>query len=756
MQQVLAGHPYPLGATPDKNGTNFALFSANALRVDLCLFSDDGGEELQRISLPEFTDDVWHGYIPGVKPGDLYGYRVDGPYEPHKGHRFNSEKLLLDPYAKKLHGEFTWSDTHLAYDPQSSQQDLTPDFRDNANYLPKCVVVENAKSYFQVNQLSRPRVKESEAIIYEVHVKGFTQKNARIPFEFKGTFKGLSDPAVTNYLQKLGVNCVELMPVCAYFDEPFVLEKGLKNYWGYNSIAFFAPEPRFCHTNDIAEFKSLVEHFHQADIEVILDVVYNHTAEGNHLGPTYSFKGIDNASYYRLEDNDPRYYINHSGCGNTLNLQHPRVLQLVMDSLRYWVMEMGVDGFRFDLAPVLGRGRQGKDDFVDYSSFFASIRQDPVLAQVKLIAEPWDVGPGGYQLGRFPDNWMEWNDSFRDTVRRFWRGDQGMLPEFAKRLHGSNDIFSQKGRRPHSSVNYVTSHDGYTLNDLVSYEQRHNWANGENNNDGHNANFSANYGIEGPTKDETINAFRIRQKRNLIATLLLAQGTPMLLAGDEFSNSQSGNNNAYCQDNEISWLDWENLNQAQAKQQLSFFRELIRLRKDHPLLNRTCYQHGRKISEKTGLADISWLNQFGESMAKEDWHNLELKCFAMLLADVGQEIKLAKQHLIPNAQCSIEYGKDDALLIIFNAHKKPINFTLPKLNGEWRKIVDTVDCFAHSDTTTSSTKPTNKEVDGTILISQQSVKVAASSCIVLSFSQVQTKTQTDIEKNQLESRDNHL
>lgn len=747
MQQILAGHAYPLGATADDKGTNFALFSANATKVDLCLFDSNGEREIQRITLPEFTDDVWHGYIPGIKPGALYGYRVDGPYEPHKGHRFNPEKLLLDPYAKKLFGEFIWSDTHLAYDPQSSQQDLTPDFRNNANYLPKCVIVESGKHYNQSNQLRRPKVATSDAIIYEIHVKGFTQKNARIPYQLKGTFKGLTDPSVASYLKKLGVNCVELMPICAYFDEPFVLEKGLKNYWGYNSIAFFAPEPRYCYQTELSEFKSMVEHFHQADIEVILDVVYNHTAEGDHLGPTYCYKGIDNASYYRLEDNDPRYYVNHSGCGNTFNLQHPRVLQLVMDSLRYWVIEMGVDGFRFDLAPVLGRGRQGKDDFVDYSSFFAAVRQDPVLAQVKLIAEPWDVGPGGYQLGRFPDNWMEWNDSFRDTVRRFWRGDKGMLPELAKRLHGSNDIFSQKGRRPYSSINYVTSHDGYTLSDLVSYQHRHNWANGENNSDGHAANFSANNGLEGPTKDQTIIGFRAQQKRNLIATLLLAQGTPMLLGGDEFSNSQSGNNNAYCQDNETAWLDWENLNHSDAKQQLNFVSQLINLRKEHPLLNRNNYQHGQEISEKTGLADISWLNQYGETMAKEDWHNLELNCFAMLLAEVRHETELAKQHPLPLEQSCIEYGKDDALLIIFNAGGQAIKFTLPKLNGEWKKIVDTASSLSVCETAKNSHQTNDK--DPNVPVNQQQMLINANSCVVLSFNQLQP----NIHQNHSDSRD---
>jgi len=734
MQQILAGHAYPLGATPDKEGTNFSIFSANATRVEVCLFDETGLKEIKRFTLPEFRDDVWHGYIPGVKTGDLYGFRVDGPYDPHKGHRFNPDKLLLDPYAKQLKGEFIWSDTHLAYDPQSSQQDLTPDYRDNTPYLPKCVVVESSKAQIGMPDLHYPTVENEHSIIYELHVKGFTQNNPDVAAEFRGTFKGLAEPGVINYLKELGVNCIELLPVQSFFDEPFVLTKGLKNYWGYNSIAFFAPEPRYCHSGELAEFKKMVATFHEADIEVLLDVVYNHTAEGNHLGPTFSLKGIDNASYYRLEENDPRYYVNHSGCGNTLNLQHPRVLQLVMDSLRYWVNEMGVDGFRFDLAPILGRGRQGKDDFVDYSSFFAAVRQDPTLAKVKLIAEPWDIGPGGYQLGRFPDNWMEWNDRFRDTVRRFWRGDKGMLPEFAKRLHGSHDIFSQKGRRPYSSVNFVTSHDGYTLQDVVSYEQRHNWANGENNTDGHGSNFSANYGVEGPTTDSTVLAFRRQQKRNILATLFLAQGTPMLLAGDEFSNSQSGNNNAYCQDNDTAWLDWKNLDSVLVKQELSFVKQLIQLRKEHPLLNRDNYQHGEKISAKTGLPDICWLNPAGDPMGSDDWHNLNLKSFAMLLADVGHEIRMEKNYLVPNEQCSIEYGNDDALLIIFNAHTKQVEFQLPGIQGAWKKIVDTSEnlsaCSTNGNSQASEYVIKHKDVKAS-----EPVRVAPNTCIVLTFEQ---------------------
>jgi len=731
--QIFSGEAYPLGATPDGEGTNFALFSANADKVYLCLFDSSGKNEIQRIPLPEFSDDVWHGYINGVKPGDLYGYRVDGVFEPHKGHRFNVDKLLIDPYAKQLKGDFVWSDSHLAYDRQSTQQDLTIDNRDNAAFIPKCVVTSFDKlDVNNVSKLSQP-IRNRDAIIYEVHVKGFTQLNSEVPEDFRGTFKGLAEKKVIDYLKDLGVTSVELLPTSAYFDESFLLEKGLKNYWGYNSIAFFAPEARYCYQDDLSEFKQLVSAFHEAGIEVILDVVYNHTAEGDHLGPTYSFKGIDNASYYRLQDNDKRYYVNHSGCGNTLNLQHPRVLQLVMDSLRYWVEVMGVDGFRFDLAPILGRGRQGKDDFVDYSSFFAAVRQDPVLAQVKLIAEPWDVGPGGYQLGRFPKNWLEWNDRFRDTLRRFWRGDSGMLPELAKRLHGSHDIFSQKGRRPYSSVNYIASHDGFTLDDLVSFNHRHNDANGEVSQDGHSANFSCNYGIEGKADDSLICSLREKQKRNMIASVILAQGTPMLLSGDEIGHSQQGNNNAYCQDNSISWIDWSNLSSSSSRHLHSFIKSLLQLRKEHPLLNRKSYQHGDIISHKTALPDISWLHQSGQMMNPGNWHDQQLKCFGMLLADVEDVNEKQKNHIRPNETCSIEYGNDDALLVIFNASEQDVEFNFPRLNGEWKIIIDT------SNSTLEQEKIAffeNENENKQLL----AIKILANTCVVLSYEDSSTSS----------------
>lgn len=656
---MLTGRPYPLGASFDGQGTNFALFSANAVKVELCLFDEKG--ETQRIELSGYTDQVWHGYLPDVKPGTLYGYRVHGPFDPHKGHRFNPNKLVLDPYAKQLHGELIESETHLAYDATSLQQDLTLDYRDNAEFMPKCVVTG------PLDKMVR-KTPQEDSIIYELHVKGFSRLNPKVPKQFRGTFKGLSDDAVLDYLSDLGITCIELLPVHAFAHEPFLSEKGLSNYWGYNTLSFFSLHQAYSASGQIEEFRDMVERLHERNIEVILDVVYNHTAEGNHLGPTYSFKGIDNASYYMLKPSDPRYYLNYSGCGNTLDLRHPRVLQMVMDSLRYWVETMGIDGFRFDLATILGR--EG-EEFVQRGSFFNCVRQDPVLAGVKLIAEPWDVGPYGYQLGRFPCNWMEWNDRFRDTVRRFWRGDSGQLPDLACRLHGSSDLFEQKSALPSASVNYLSCHDGFTLYDLVSYEQKNNFDNGENNQDGHNTSFSANYGVEGPTDNQAVKKIRLQQQRNMLATLFLAQGTPMLLAGDEFGNSQSGNNNAYCQDNEITWLAWQQ-DCPKNRSLNEFVRKLIALRKVHPLLNRREYHHGQNTSKSLKLPDISWLHFEGRLMEDQDWHNSSLKCFGMLLVntDEGQT-------------------GDEALLIILNAHTKTIEFSLPELPNKWHLLLNT-------------------------------------------------------------------
>lgn len=710
---TLPGSNYPLGAHFDGRGTNFALFSANATKVELCLFDAVTETELQRIELPEYTDEVWHIYIEGILPGTLYGYRVHGPYDPCNGHRFNAYKLLLDPYAKQLNKTFCWSESHYGFDVNSRQQDLLIDYTDNAGYMPKCVVIDEQKLRATKDDVN-VNIRDHETIIYEAHVKGFTKLNNEVPVEMRGTFKGLSHPSVIQYLQDLGITSIELLPVHGFFDEAFSLEKGLNNYWGYNSIAFFAPEPRYCQQHELTEFQSMVSAFHKAGLEVILDVVYNHTSEGNHLGPTYGFKGIDNASYYRLDRDDKRYYVNHSGCGNTLNLAHPRVLQMVMDSLRYWVEVMGVDGFRFDLAPILGRKNyQANDNFDSHSSFFAALRQDPVLSATKLIAEPWDIGHGGYQLGHFPGNWLEWNDRYRDAVRRYWRGDEGMIPELARRLHGSADIFEHHGRRPYASVNVVTTHDGYTLHDLVTYEQRHNQANGEDNRDGHGSNYSGNYGIEGETSNTNINQIRVQQKRNILATLFLSQGTPMLLAGDERNNSQYGNNNAYCQDNEITWLNWHTEDQDQVK----FVQRLITLRKQHPLLNRLNYQHSKKISSRTGLKDLSWFNCRGDTMDESNWHNKALKCFAMMLGETEHH---DQQYSASNSSL----GGDDALLVVFNAHNHQRKFQLPNLPGTWTLIINTAD--------------RNPEITATTM-DNASLSIDGFSCSVLTYSQHATQ-----------------
>jgi len=715
--QITSGRSYPLGATFDGKGTNFALFSANAEKVELCIFDESGQTEIKRIALAEFTDEIWHGYIEGLPVGTLYGYRVHGVFEPHNGHRFNASKLLIDPYAKNLKGNYVHSDTHYGYQQYANydqslgeyQHDLTIDTRDNASFLPKCVVTEPLPTCH-----SHPQVRRRDTLLYEMHVKGFTKNHPDVPVDLQGSFAGLAQDAICQYVKDLGITSIELLPVHTFLDEPFIQEKGLKNYWGYNSLAFFIPEPSYSQSGEISEFKTLVDKYHQHGIEVILDVVYNHTAEGDHLGPTICFKGIDNASYYRLNNDDKRFYINHSGCGNSLNIQHPRVLQLVTDSLRYWVETMGIDGFRFDLAPILGRTEQG---FSSASHFFSALRQDPVLSRIKLIAEPWDIGEDGYQLGNFPNSWLEWNDKFRDTARRFWRGDHAMAPEFAKRLHGSSDLFENPGRRPSSSINFITSHDGYTLHDLVSYEHRHNQANGEHSQDGHGSNFSHNFGVEGETANSTINQLRLRQKRNLLTTLFVAQGTPMLMAGDEMGNSQQGNNNAYCQDNDISWLSWQ---EPMAEQQQAFVKQLIALRKAHPLLNRTHYHHGEEYSNKTGLADISWLNCCGKTMQEDDWHDKEIRCFAMLLAETNDRTNGT--------------NNDDALLIIFNAHQCEINYSLPAfidnkenttmVKEHWQVLINT----ATFDQESQQSNNTNK-------LTHSALCVAAHSCVVLAYSQ---------------------
>ncbi|MGH8609907.1 MAG: glycogen debranching protein GlgX, partial [Gammaproteobacteria bacterium] len=548
---VWPGEAHPQGATWDGEGVNFALFSAHADKVELCIFDPNGRRELQRIALKEQTNQIWHVYLPEARPGLLYGYRVHGPYKPEEGHRFNPNKLLIEAYAKQLIGSVRWSDAHFGYRVGHRREDLSFDRRDDAAGMPKCRVIDPA---FTWGEDRPPRIPWADTVIYELHVRGFTIKHPHVPPWLRGTYAGLATAPVIEHLKRLGVTAVELMPVHAFVDDRDLVGKRLSNYWGYNSIAFLAAEPRYCASGQISEFKTMVKTFHSAGIEVILDVVYNHTAEGNHLGPTLSFRGIDNATYYRLVPDDRRHYMDYTGCGNTLNMVQPRVLQLIMDSLRYWALEMHVDGFRFDLASALARELHAVDRL---GSFFDILLQDPVLSQVKLIAEPWDLGEGGYQVGNFPIGWAEWNDRYRDAVRAFWKGDGGLIGEFATRLAGSSDLYKTSGRTPHASINFVTAHDGFTLHDLVSYNRKHNEANLEDNRDGHNHNLSWNCGVKGPTADPTINALRQRQKRNMLATLLLSQGVPMLLAGDELGRTQGGNNNAYCQDNDISWVDWD-------------------------------------------------------------------------------------------------------------------------------------------------------------------------------------------------------
>ncbi|HZH28474.1 MAG TPA: glycogen debranching protein GlgX [Azospirillaceae bacterium] len=665
------GSPQPLGATWDGLGVNFALFSANATKVELCLFDPTGRRELERIELPEHTDEVWHGYLPDGYPGMLYGYRVHGPYAPEAGHRFNPHKLLIDPYTKALHGQLRWSDAHFGYRVGNRRADLSFDRRDNAAGMPKSVVVDPA---FTWGRDRRPETPWDRTILYETHVRGHTMRHPEVPPQLRGTVLGLAHPPVVAHLRSLGVTAVELMPVHAFVNDRYLVEKGLTNYWGYNSIGFFAPDQRYLARGEASEFKTMVARLHDAGIEVILDVVYNHTAEGNEMGPTLSFKGIDNASYYRLVPGEPRHYINDTGTGNTLNLSHPRVLQMVMDSLRYWVEEMHVDGFRFDLATILGREWHGFDQG---GSFLDACRQDPVLSRVKLIAEPWDVGPGGYQVGGFPPGWAEWNDKFRDTVRAYWKGDEGKLPELAARMSASGDVFNHRGRKPWASVNFVTAHDGFTLHDLVSYNDKHNAANGEGNRDGHSHNLSWNHGVEGPTDDPAIRALRERQKRNLLATLLFAQGTPMLLAGDEFGRTQHGNNNAYCQDNEVSWLDWENIDED-GRTLAAFVRTCIALRQAYPVLRRARFMTGA-YNPDLDVKDVTWLDPAGTEMAPEQWQDPFAKCFGMMIDGRAQPTGIRKP------------GSDTTVLLVLNAHYDVVRFTLPVVAGgaEWVCLLDT-------------------------------------------------------------------
>ncbi|MGE4063530.1 MAG: glycogen debranching protein GlgX [Rhodospirillaceae bacterium] len=667
--RIREGRPFPLGATWDGLGVNFALFSANAARVELCLF-DNEGNEIERIDLPEFTDEVWHGYLPDARPGTIYGYRVHGPYAPAEGHRFNANKLLLDPYAKAVVGKLQWNPAVFGYNLESGD-DLTFDDRDSAPFVPKARVIDPA---FTWGGDRPPHTPWERTVVYELHARGFTMRHPGLEEELRGTFRALGDPDVVDYIRKLGVTAVELLPVHGFVDDSHLLDKGLVNYWGYNSLSFFAPARRYAHSAEqaVQEFKEMVAAMHAAGLEVILDVVYNHTAEGNERGPTLSFKGIDNASYYRLLP-EKRYYINDTGTGNTLNLSHPRVLQMVTDSLRYWAQEMHVDGFRFDLATILGREAHGFDEG---GGFLDSCRQDPVLSSVKLIAEPWDCGPGGYQVGGFPPGWAEWNDRFRDTVRSFWKGDDHTLADLATRITGSSDLFNRRGRKPWSSVNFITAHDGFTLHDLVSYNDKHNEANGEDNRDGHADNRSWNHGAEGATKDPRIIALRERQKRNMLATLFLAQGTPMLVAGDERGRTQRGNNNSYCQDNEISWLDWTET--PESRSLTAFVRRLIGLRTEYPVLRQGRYLTA-VFNEEIGVKDSSWYAPDATEMTHEQWCDGKARCVGVLLDGRAQPSGIRKQ------------GAEATLLWILNAHHDVVLFTLPEAPGGagWKLLLDT-------------------------------------------------------------------
>ena len=671
---VREGRPFPLGATWDGLGVNFAVFSANATRVEVCLFDNDGGTELERFDLPEYTDEVWHGYLPEARPDLLYGYRVYGPYDPAAGHRFNHNKLLLDPYARALHGHLRWNDVVFGYRIGSPREDLAFDRRDSARYVPKCRVVETA---FTWGNDRHPQIPWEESIILELHVRGFTKLHPAVPENRRGTFAALASPAVIDYLVDLGITAVEFLPIHAAISEHSLVRRGLVNYWGYNTVGFFAPDPRFLPGGAVAEFKTAVQRLHAAGIEVILDVVYNHTGEGNQLGPTLSFRGIDNLSYYRLAE-DRRFYKDTTGTGNTLNLEHPRVLQLVLDSLRYWAEDMHVDGFRFDLATSLAREN---GEFDQGGSFLDAVRQDPVLTRLKLIAEPWDVGESGYQLGNFPPGWAEWNAQYRDTARRFWKGDNGLVAEMASRIAGSSDIFGYRGRRPWASINFITAHDGFTLHDLVSYDEKHNEANGEDNRDGHEPNFSWNCGAEGPTDDPAILALRDRQKRNLLATLILSLGVPMLLAGDECGRTQRGNNNAYCQDNDISWHQWTNL-RPEDEALRDFVRYLVHLRRKHRVFSRPRFFRGEVLSED-GLKDITWVTPAGTEATAEDWGNPFALSLGYVLGGAAGEF------FTPGGQRDI----DASFLVMMNAYHGDLDFHFPQFTAgvAWQALVDTAE-----------------------------------------------------------------
>ena len=671
--RVRPGRSYPLGATWDGAGVNFALFSEHATGVELCLFDEQGRES--RVAVREHTDHVWHVYLPEARPGLRYGYRVHGPWEPAQGHRFNPAKLLIDPYARAVDGEVTWRDEVFGYRLGDPGADLTRDDRDSAAFVPKSVVIDTAFTWAGDRP---PRTPWSDTVIYEAHVRGLTRRHPGVPEPLRGTYAGLAAPAVIEHLTSLGVTAIELMPVHAFVVDKALADRGLTNYWGYNSIGFFAPEGAYASTGrpgrQVAEFKTMVKVLHEAGIEVILDVVYNHTAEGNHLGPTLAFRGIDNDAYYRLAE-DRRYYMDYTGCGNTLNMTHPRTLQLIMDSLRYWIQEMHVDGFRFDLASALARELHDVDRL---GAFFDIIHQDPVISQVKLIAEPWDLGAGGYQVGNFPVLWAEWNGIYRDTVRAWWKGDEGQAGGLAYRLTGSSDLYGRGGRRPWASINFVTAHDGFTLNDLVSYNDKHNEANGEGNRDGHDHNLSWNHGVEGPTDDPAVVGLRERQKRNFLATLLLSLGVPMLLHGDEMGRTQQGNNNAYCQDNALTWQDWSP--DRKARDLLAFTRRLIRLRKAHPIFRRAKFYYGRHL-HGAEVKDLTWFRPDGKEMQEEDWRNAHTRTFGLRLAGDALDEVDAQGRAV----------RDDTFLLLLNAFWEPLDFVLPahKAGLRWEVVLDT-------------------------------------------------------------------
>lgn len=668
---IQSGVPYPLGASTDGFGTNFAIFSAHADAIEICLFDPTGRREIARHMLPECTNEIWHGYLPEVHTGQLYGYRAHGPYQPEHGHRFNPHKLLIDPYARHLHGQLRWSDALYGYRLGSSRGDLTFDRRDSAAAMPKCIVTDDT---FHWGREQSPNVPWDKTIFYETHVRGLTMNAESIVVSERGTFAALADPYVIDHLLKLGVTSVELLPIHAVLQDRRLVDQGLRNYWGYNTLSFFAPEQRYLADGSLNEIRRAIKQLHAAGIEVILDVVYNHTCEESELGPTLSFRGLDNASYYRLQADNPRHCINDTGCGNTINMSHPRVIQMVMDSLRYWVQEFHVDGFRFDLSVTLGREVGGFDPGC---GFFDALMQDPVLSQVKLIAEPWDIGPGGYQIGNHPPGFAEWNGRFRDDTRRFWRGDSGVRPAIASRLLGSADLFDHRRRRSWASVNFITAHDGFTLQDLVSYNDKHNEANGEDNRDGGNDNESFNWGAEGPTDDAGINETRERIKRAMLMTLFFSNGTPMLTAGDEFGRTQQGNNNAYCHDNELSWLDWKLVETEPGKSLLEFVSRCIAIRQERPTMHTSNFFTGSK-EILPDLNDTTWFDESGKVMDQEKWDYTEGRLLALRRAVPGEDKRKLKR------QVSIS-------LLLINSYSEDREFVLPKPLLDWRVALDAAD-----------------------------------------------------------------